>query len=139
MLTGAAFDLPILCLPDIAGDISIRVVDFWISAQEIPKLRATCVAAKQSGGMLTASQKPGQVLRAWTVVGGHECQLVAVLAHLPAPIESFGSSDCQGCRSRLLRWPQGNCAVGLLEDEPNRVVLQDMFLTTNTFRLRECI
>jgi Uri superfamily endonuclease len=47
----------------------------------------------------------GRVLGAWTFVGCHECQLVAALAHLPAPIEGFGSSDCQRCRSHLLRWP----------------------------------
>jgi Uri superfamily endonuclease len=34
-----------------------------------------------------------------------ECALVAALAHLPAPIAGFGSSDCRRCRAHLLRWP----------------------------------
>jgi Uri superfamily endonuclease len=49
----------------------------------------------------------GHVLGAWTVVGGHECDLVAAFAPLPAPIEGFGSSDCRRCTSHLLRWPGG--------------------------------
>lgn len=47
----------------------------------------------------------GDVLGAWTIVGGDECQLVASLAHLPMPIDGFGSSDCRSCRSHLLHWP----------------------------------
>lgn len=47
----------------------------------------------------------GRVLGAWTFVGGHECKLVAALAHLPTPIGGFGSSDCHRCRSHLLHWP----------------------------------
>lgn len=50
------------------------------------------------------------VLGAWTIVGGDECQLVASLAHLPMPIDGFGSSDCRSCRSHLLRWP-GNSST----------------------------
>jgi Uri superfamily endonuclease len=46
-----------------------------------------------------------RVLGAWTVAGGHECQLVASLAHLPIPKYGFGSSDCRSCSSHLLRWP----------------------------------
>lgn len=45
----------------------------------------------------------GRLLGAWTFVGGHECELVAALAHLPAPVDGFGSSDCRYCRSDLLR------------------------------------
>jgi histidyl-tRNA synthetase len=48
----------------------------------------------------------GHVLGAWTIVGGRECDLVAALAHLPAPIEGFGSSDCDRCRSHLLSWSE---------------------------------
>jgi Uri superfamily endonuclease len=48
----------------------------------------------------------GRVLGAWTFIGGHECELVAALAHLPVPIEGFGSTDCHRCRSHLLRWPE---------------------------------
>lgn len=47
----------------------------------------------------------GCVLGAWTIVEGHECQLVASLAHLPIPIYGFGSSDCRNCDSHLLGWP----------------------------------
>lgn len=47
----------------------------------------------------------GRVVGAWTIAGGDECRLVASLAHLPVPIEGFGSSDCRSCRSHLLRWP----------------------------------
>jgi histidyl-tRNA synthetase len=47
----------------------------------------------------------GRVLGAWPFVGRSECELVATLAHLPAPIEGFGSSDCRRCRSHLVLWP----------------------------------
>lgn len=47
----------------------------------------------------------GRVLGAWTFIGGHECELVAGLAHLPMPVSGFGSSDCRECGSHLLRWP----------------------------------
>ena len=47
----------------------------------------------------------GRVLGAWTLVGGHECELVAALAHLPTPAGGFGSSDCRQCKSHLLHWP----------------------------------
>ena len=47
--------------------------------------------------------KAGRVHGAWTFVGGHECELVAALAHLPTPVRGFGSSDCRKCRSHLLR------------------------------------
>lgn len=52
----------------------------------------------------------GHVLGAWTIIGGNECQLVAFVAHLPMPIDGFGSSDCRSCRSHLLRWP-GNSST----------------------------
>jgi Uri superfamily endonuclease len=45
----------------------------------------------------------GRVRGAWTLVGGHECELVSALSHLPMPIEGFGNSDCRRCRSHLLR------------------------------------
>jgi Uri superfamily endonuclease len=32
----------------------------------------------------------GHVLGAWTSVGGHECEFVAALAHLPTPVRGFG-------------------------------------------------
>lgn len=49
----------------------------------------------------------GIVTGAWIVCGGRECDLVAKLAPLPAPIPGFGSSDCRRCRSHLLYWPIG--------------------------------
>lgn len=49
----------------------------------------------------------GAVLGAWAAPGGNECALVAELAHLPVPLEGFGSSDCPRCRSHLLHWPMG--------------------------------
>jgi Uri superfamily endonuclease len=48
----------------------------------------------------------GRVLAAWTVAYGDECRLVAALACLPTPVDGFGSSDCQTCRSHLLRWSE---------------------------------
>ena len=53
----------------------------------------------------------GCVLGAWTIVEGHECQLVAALSHLPMPIEGFGSSDCLGCKTHLVRWPGKSMAL----------------------------
>jgi histidyl-tRNA synthetase len=55
--------------------------------------------------------KAGCVLGAWAIVDGHECQLVAALSHLPMPIEGFGSSDCLGCKSHLMRWPGKSMAL----------------------------
>ena len=49
----------------------------------------------------------GAVRGAWTFPGANECDLVAALAHLPMPVEGFGSSDCRRCRSHLLHWPSG--------------------------------
>ena len=49
----------------------------------------------------------GRVAGGWIVPGGNECDLARMLAHLPAPIPGFGSSDCRICRSHLLRWPDG--------------------------------
>lgn len=47
----------------------------------------------------------GRVRGAWIFPDGDECALARALAHLPAPIEGFGSSDCPHCRSHLFRWP----------------------------------
>ncbi|NEW91798.1 GIY-YIG nuclease family protein [Rhodopseudomonas sp. BR0M22] len=47
----------------------------------------------------------GEVLGAWAIAGGDECELVARLGFLPVPIEGFGATDCAHCRSHLLRWP----------------------------------
>jgi histidyl-tRNA synthetase len=47
----------------------------------------------------------GIVLGAWVFPGGEECALAARLAHLPAPIPGFGSSDCRRCASHLFAWP----------------------------------
>ncbi|PZA11293.1 GIY-YIG nuclease family protein [Rhodopseudomonas palustris] len=47
----------------------------------------------------------GEVLGAWAIAGGDECELVARLGFLPVPIEGFGATDCGHCRSHLLRWP----------------------------------
>lgn len=44
----------------------------------------------------------GRVVAAWVDPGGAECDLVAALSHLPAPIAGFGSTDCRRCRSHLL-------------------------------------
>lgn len=49
----------------------------------------------------------GQVRGAWIFPGGDECALARSLAHLPAPIPGFGSSDCRNCRSHLFYWPTG--------------------------------
>ena len=49
----------------------------------------------------------GDVLGAWWFLRGTECDLVAGLASLPAPVPGFGSSDCAACRSHLLRWTDG--------------------------------
>jgi histidyl-tRNA synthetase len=48
----------------------------------------------------------GVVLGAWSAPGASECGLVAALAHLPVPLDGFGSTDCRRCRSHLLFWPQ---------------------------------
>lgn len=46
----------------------------------------------------------GSVQGAWIVPGGAECDFVAALSHLRAPLPGFGSSDCRVCKSHLLRW-----------------------------------
>jgi len=48
----------------------------------------------------------GEVLGAWAISGGDECELVARLGFLPVPLDGFGASDCARCRSHLLRWPR---------------------------------
>lgn len=55
----------------------------------------------------------GSVLGAWAAPGGNECALVAELAHLPVPLDGFGSSDCPHCRSHLLYWPKGEATGSL--------------------------
>jgi Uri superfamily endonuclease len=47
----------------------------------------------------------GEVLGAWAVPAGDECELVRRLGFLPVPVDGFGASDCAHCRSHLLRWP----------------------------------
>ncbi len=74
-------------------------------AAYVHALGATCVAASQYVGMSTIWPKPAACWGVWAIVGGHECPLATSLAHLPIPIEGFGSSDCRSCRSHLLRWP----------------------------------
>jgi Uri superfamily endonuclease len=54
--------------------------------------------------LLTAA---GTAEGAWVFPGGDECAIVAALAHLPAPLPGFGSSDCRHCVSHLLAWPDG--------------------------------
>jgi Uri superfamily endonuclease len=49
----------------------------------------------------------GAVLGAWVFPGGHECELVSMLAGMPIPIAGFGASDCVTCKSHLLEWPSG--------------------------------
>jgi histidyl-tRNA synthetase len=49
----------------------------------------------------------GRVAGAWVVPDGDECALAASLAHLPAPVAGFGSSDCRRCRSHLFLWNDG--------------------------------
>jgi Uri superfamily endonuclease len=140
------------------------MIDFWTSAEKIPKLSGAyvlaielsqpivvklgnrpptslaagrylyCGSAKGPGGLrariarhmrrakamrwhIDRLTEVGQVLGAWTFIGGHECELVAALAPLSAPIEGFGSTDCRRCRSHLLRCPetrQHYCAGGLI-------------------------
>lgn len=52
----------------------------------------------------------GKVRGAWIFPDGEECTLARSLAHLPAPVPGFGSSDCPNCRSHLFHWRHG---VGL--------------------------
>ena len=47
-----------------------------------------------------------RVRGAWAFPGGDECALARALAHLPTPVEGFGSSDCPDCRSHLFYWPR---------------------------------
>jgi len=49
----------------------------------------------------------GSVRGAWIFPAGDECALAARLAHLPAPVAGFGSSDCRRCASHLFAWPKG--------------------------------
>jgi Uri superfamily endonuclease len=49
----------------------------------------------------------GAVTGIWVARDGQECDLVAMLALLPMPIQGFGSSDCARCYSHLLYWPAG--------------------------------
>ncbi len=51
---------------------------------------------------LTLAGRPGG---AWVFPDGDECAVVALLAHLPAPLPGFGSTDCRRCISHLLAWP----------------------------------
>ncbi|MFC0238900.1 GIY-YIG nuclease family protein [Rhodopseudomonas telluris] len=48
----------------------------------------------------------GEVLGAWAIPRGNECELVRRLGFLHAPIAGFGASDCPSCRSHLLHWPR---------------------------------
>lgn len=87
-----------------------------------PGLYLYCGSAKGPGGLrarlarhMRRGKKPhwhidrlteaGAALGAWVESGGDECALVARLAHLPVPLDSFGSSDCPRCRSHLLHLP----------------------------------
>ena len=56
----------------------------------------------------------GAVIGAWIMIGGSECDLVARLEALAAPIPGFGSSDCPNCRSHLLRAPDSSELRGAL-------------------------
>jgi Uri superfamily endonuclease len=47
----------------------------------------------------------GEVIGAWAIPQGDECELVQRLGLLPVPVDGFGASDCARCRSHLLRWP----------------------------------
>jgi Uri superfamily endonuclease len=47
----------------------------------------------------------GQVVGAWAVPDGDECELVRRLSFLRAPIAGFGATDCRCCKSHLLSWP----------------------------------
>jgi Uri superfamily endonuclease len=49
----------------------------------------------------------GRVRGAWVFPDRSECDLVAMLSALPAPIPGFGSSDCRTCVSHLVYWPEG--------------------------------
>lgn len=57
-----------------------------------------------------------QHIQAVALEGGSECELVARLIHsgtFEPAAEGFGSSDCNTCRSHLLRWRPNahNCCV----------------------------
>jgi len=42
------------------------------------------------------------VIGAWILLDGNECDLVARNSQLPAALTGFGSSDCRRCRGHLL-------------------------------------
>ena len=82
-----------------------------------------CGSAKGSGGIrarLSRHIRPGKVIHwhvdlltdagrvtgAWIFPGRDECELVAALSRMPAPIRGFGSTDCRKCWSHLLSWPR---------------------------------
>lgn len=48
----------------------------------------------------------GEVIGAWAIAQGDECELVRRLGFLQSPVAGFGASDCASCRSHLLRWPR---------------------------------
>lgn len=48
--------------------------------------------------------RAGRAVGAFVFPDGSECDLVARLRHLSAPVPGFGSSDCRVCRSHLLHW-----------------------------------
>jgi histidyl-tRNA synthetase len=49
----------------------------------------------------------GGVPGAWAFAGGCECDLAALLAHLPVPVPGFGASDCRRCPAHLFSLPAG--------------------------------
>lgn len=108
-----AIDLSELVVVSIGRNLSVPLA---------PGCYLYCGSAKGPGGLaarLARHMRHGKAIRwhvdnlteagtplgAWTFLGGDECDLVAALSHLPVPIEGFGSTDCQSCKSHLLRWP----------------------------------
>jgi Uri superfamily endonuclease len=59
----------------------------------------------------------GKVLGAWAFPGGSECELAMALSGLPVPIPRFGSTDCNRCRSHLLRWPDAKPSMSVIDPE----------------------
>jgi Uri superfamily endonuclease len=58
--------------------------------------------AKRSRWHIDQLTENGDVLGAWILPGGVECDLVHMNSALPVPIVGFGSTDCECCRRHLL-------------------------------------
>lgn len=73
----------------------------------------------------------GSVVGSWIFPGGDECDLVAAMSNVPAPIPGFGSTDCRRCRSHLLRWSDVNMSTSSLKLAMQRVSVGQGAANTN--------